>query len=57
MDASPNYSRMESLGAGRGVSMEHLRDAMKMVRYVSNLDTSQQATDLLDQSTMEENYE
>ena len=28
-----------------------------IVRYVSNLDTSQQATDSLDQSTMEENYE
>lgn len=27
------------------------------VRYVSNLDTSPQATDLMEQSTMEENYE
>ena len=37
--------------------MERLLDTMKMVRYVSKLDTSPQATDLLDQSTMEENYE
>lgn len=31
--------------------MEHFRDATKKVRYVSNFDTSQQATDSLGQST------
>lgn len=31
--------------------MTHLRDTTKMVRYVSNFDTSQQATDSLGQST------
>lgn len=31
-------------------------DAIRLLS-VSNLDTSQQATDLLEQSTMEENYE